>query len=116
MTRFYYRDCALGIFVYDISDYRSFASIERWIGDFQSECPEAIIIIAGNKCDKIDGRQVAFKEVETFARERGMGFIECSAKDGNNVSTLFELAATQLWSRRNWESTSLRAMSDFNER
>ncbi|KAL7712835.1 Ras family protein [Entamoeba marina] len=48
------------------------------------------IIIAGNKIDLEEERQVTTEEGEHFADQRGIDFIECSAKENINIDELFD--------------------------
>jgi GTPase KRas protein len=50
------------------------------------------ILLVGNKDDRYMYREVRYEEGETLARSLGLGFIETSAKSGNNIDeTFFEL-------------------------
>jgi Ras-related protein Rab-2A len=90
MTRFFYREAEIGIVVYDVTNKLSFQHLDSWVNDFKEQCPEADVIIAGNKCDiPAQGRQVSLAEAEQFAADRGFVHIECSAKANINVQNLF---------------------------
>jgi Ras-related protein Rab-2A len=52
-----------------------------------------MIILAGNKCDKEELRQVSFQEASEFAKVHELFFLEVSAKTGFNVDKLFDLSA-----------------------
>lgn len=47
-------------------------------------------ILIGNKCDLTYERNVSKKEAEAFAKEKGIKFIETSAKSDKNVRLAFE--------------------------
>ena len=90
MTRFFYREAEIGIVVYDVTNKLSFQHLDSWVNDFKEQCPDADVIIAGNKCDiPAQGRQVSLAEAEQFAADRGFVHIECSAKANINVQNLF---------------------------
>ncbi len=44
-----------------------------------------VIMLVGNKSDLEHRRQVSFDEGQAFAREKGLKFMETSAKTANNV-------------------------------
>lgn len=68
----------------------SLQHLDSWVNDFKEQCPDADVIIAGNKCDiPAQGRQVSLAEAEQFAADRGFVHIECSAKANINVQSLF---------------------------
>ena len=48
------------------------------------------IILAGNKCDLVDERQVQQDEIDKFCSERNCFFMETSAKTQKNVTEMFE--------------------------
>ena len=51
------------------------------------------VVLCGNQMDRPDTeRQVSTNEAKKFADEQGIGFIEVSAKTGQNVTELFEEA------------------------
>lgn len=50
-----------------------------------------ILVIAGNKCDLKEKRQVAFKDGKTFADEYDAIFLETSAKTGQCINELFHM-------------------------
>lgn len=52
-----------------------------------------MIALVGNKLDLEGSRTVSTKEAQTYAKEAGLIFAECSAKKGDNVMEVFtELA------------------------
>lgn len=48
-----------------------------------------VIIIAGNKCDLKDARLVSAKYAWEWARSRGCGFMETSAREMVNIEETF---------------------------
>jgi GTPase SAR1 family protein len=69
-------------------------NIESWI----KECKECTtktvtLVLAGNKSDKEDQRQVTTQEAENFAKKYNLLFLEVCAKTGQNVEALFNLAS-----------------------
>ena len=76
MTRFYYRNCAAGLIVYDITNHRSFDKLDEWTREFRDHCPAAVIVIAGNKLDMEDQRQVLKRDAESYCESRGLIHIE----------------------------------------
>ncbi len=56
----------------------------------------SIIVLAGNKSDKEENRQVTFSEAEEFAEKNELLFLETSALTGKNVEQLFSGAAYEI--------------------
>ena len=48
-----------------------------------------IMIVAGNKCDLAEMRKVSAQEGLRWARERGCGFMETSARECVNIEETF---------------------------
>ena len=51
--------------------------------------PPPITIVAGNKCDLKDARSVTSREGLEWARQRGCGFMETSAREMVNIEETF---------------------------
>jgi small GTP-binding protein len=99
MTRFFYREAELGICVYDISTGSTFTHVDGWVQDFREQCPDALIVLVGNKSDRENERQVRREEVERYAQSNGFLHIEASAKHNVNVRELFSRVASALYRR-----------------
>ena len=82
------------IFVYDITEKKTFQSIKDWI-KLQEESSELGCkkIIVGNKCDLEDQRKVAKKNMTELCQQLNLYGEETSAKNGKNVDTIFEKLA-----------------------
>ena len=88
----YFRDCALGIIVFDITDRISFESVNFWKDKFDmysNSTHEKPVILVGNKADTSIKRVVTESEAIAKAEEIGCDYIECSAKEGTNLEEIF---------------------------
>ena len=93
------------ILAYDITLKSSFLSLEKWLNDISDKVPSnAYIIIAGNKLDVESKRQVTIEEVKKFADEKGLKFIETSAKTGHNINELFNTITSTLYDNHDAEN------------
>lgn len=93
----YIRDSSVAVVVYDITNRASFLNTTRWIEDVRNERgDDVVIMIVGNKNDRGDARQVAEEDGREKAKEENCLFIECSAKAGYNVKTLFRTLSSSL--------------------
>jgi small GTP-binding protein len=90
ITRSYYRGAAAALLVYDVTRRDSFENVARWLEDAREHNPQMCFVLVGNKID-IDPsrRQVSRDEGVAFARENGMLFLECSAKNDVNIDDCF---------------------------
>lgn len=93
----YIRDSSAAVVVYDITARTSFANTDRWIDDVRNERGnDVIIFLVGNKTDLEDRREVTKEEGQKKADERGIFFMETSAKVGTDVKKLFRTLASKL--------------------
>ncbi|MEN2497712.1 MAG: hypothetical protein MHMPM18_002069 [Marteilia pararefringens] len=96
LTKFYIRNRVCAIIVYDITNYDSFAKVQKWI-DFVREVAsnEIIVLLVGNKSDLESNRRVPYGEAKKYAEANHLIFTETSAKTSNEgCQKIFEVAAT----------------------
>jgi len=94
----YIRDSSVAVVVYDVSNRASFLNTAKWVEDVRAERGNDVVIcLVGNKTDLgNDKRQVSTEEGEERASKDGLMCMECSAKAGYNVKSLFRKLATAL--------------------
>jgi Ras-related protein Rab-2A len=90
ITRSYYRGASGTLLVFDVTRRETFEHVATWLHDAQehSNLPMSILLI-GNKCDLADQREVSTEEAMAYARERGLTYMETSAKTAQNVERAF---------------------------
>ena len=104
ITRSFFNSANGIVFVYDLTDKKTFDGVKNWIkesayyGRFES-------ILCGNKVDLQDeNREVKFDALKEFGLKKKMEVFETSAKDGTNLDKAFEkLADLIVKSRSNEE-------------
>ena len=90
----YIRGSSLVFVVYDISNRKSFESLQSWV-DFVNNIENSNIVIVGNKIDLESKRVVRTEEGQKFCNEKNYEFFEVSAKDDTNLNNmLFNSVAT----------------------
>lgn len=94
----YIRDSSVAVVVYDVTSRTSFLNTTKWIEDVRAERGNDVVIcLVGNKTDLgNDKRQISTEEGEEKAKKNGLLFMECSAKAGYNIKSLFRKLATSL--------------------
>jgi len=110
ITRSYYRGAAGALLVFDTTYRKSFLNLSQWLEDLKSYGdPDLTVVVVGNKSDLCqstsdnpDGtaslsRQVTHEEALSWAEERGLEYIETSAKTGDNVEEAFAKIARKIY-------------------
>ena len=95
----FYKDSALALLVYSVSDQQSFEDVSKWLTDVKTQSqPDIKTILIGNKTDLESERAVSTEEGQKFQNENQLDlFVETSAKSGNNVERTFLEAARILY-------------------
>ena len=89
LAKNYYQGASGAVLVYDVTDLDSFAKAKTWYSELRKYIgPDAPIVIAGNKSDKID-KLVKEDEADAYARSVGIEHIATSALSGMNVTNIF---------------------------
>eukprot|EP00699_Malawimonas_sp_californiana_P000704 EC714131.1.p1 GENE.EC714131.1~~EC714131.1.p1 ORF type:complete len:160 (+),score=1.58 EC714131.1:27-506(+) len=70
VTKAYYRHATGCIFVYDVTNRKSFARVKFWMDEVANyiESPNAVYILVGNKSDLAHARAISLEEAAHFAR------------------------------------------------
>ncbi|KAI3323139.1 rab protein [Xylariaceae sp. AK1471] len=95
----YYRGAHGVILVYDITNKKSFASMEKWFDEARLNAnPDAVLYLVGSKLDKVaaGGRVVSFEEGKAFAEAQGALFCEISSKTRENIKRPFVEVVDQI--------------------
>jgi Ras-related protein Rab-5C len=100
MANLYYHDASAAILTYDVSNEKSYESLNYWIEELKNKVDKdkLVLCLAGNKCD----REVIDKKVHTltaknFAEINKMQFFETSAKDDIGIKELFQSLAKKIY-------------------
>jgi small GTP-binding protein len=93
----YYGKCAGAFVVFDVTNKQSFFNIDYWIQEIKAKNDRMVpIIIVGTKTDK-PNRIVSTEEATLFAEDRGLQYIETSAKKGENIEESFQLLINEIY-------------------
>ncbi len=83
--------------MYDITRFQTFEVCKKWVDDVRQQAPEdAIIVLAGNKCDLEQLREVETRQGIQYSDKIGALFIETSAKSAVGIAELFDLLGTKI--------------------
>ena len=82
LTKLFYKDSKVVIFVYDITNKKSFTDLNYWINEIKESLgDEPILGIVGNKYDLNEFQEVDENIAKKFAEENGMKFKLVSTKN-----------------------------------
>lgn len=97
----FYREAHGVLLVYDICDRNSFKEVKNWISQIfeNSGNEDIVIVLAGNKIDRVNDRLITKEEGEAVAREYDIPFFECSAKNNDNINEVFEVIANRVFDK-----------------
>lgn len=91
LIRGYYKESAVALVVYDITNEDSFQNVQKWISDCHNYAPSSVLIfLIGNKSDLEEKRQISKERGENLANEYNMTFFETSALNGNGIKEAFQ--------------------------
>ena len=96
ITKSIYRNTNGVLFVYDITNKKTFNSIKNWIKDTENCDKDIKGVILGNKIDLEEEREVEKESLEELGNKRKIPFLECSAKENINVNEAFNLLIDEL--------------------
>ena len=97
----FYRGAHGVLLVYDICSKNSFIDVKTWIEQIieNSGNDEIIMILCGNKSDMENNRKVTKEEGENLAKNYGINFFECSAKNNININEIFNNMCNQIYKK-----------------
>ena len=65
--------------------------VTEWLKHIEKYAKENVLkFLVGNKLDLIDNRVISKEEVNNFAEEHNLPYVETSAKEGVNIEELFD--------------------------
>ena len=91
LTKFFYKDAAVCILVYDVTRKESFDSLkDYWYSQLKENSePDIVIGVAGNKCDMFENEEVKEDEARDWAKKIGAVFELTSAQNNTGINDLF---------------------------
>ena len=95
MTRDYLRNSHGVFLVFDLSNKKSFDSLNFWLREINNSDinKNYVKMLIGNKSD-FKQKEVDKETAKKFGEENNMKFLEVSAKDGINIESMFEMMGT----------------------
>jgi small GTP-binding protein len=98
ITNAYYKGAKGSLLVYDITNPKTFESIDRWLSDLKVNGDENIsVVLLGNKSDLESDRKVSTQQGKEKAEFYKLAFLETSALNGNNIDNAFNELITDVY-------------------
>ena len=87
LVKNYFRNIAICYVVYNVCNYNSFVSVQKWINTFRNNTynPHTLIVILANKIDNIDRRKVSVEEGRKLAEKNNSMYFEVSSKSSVGI-------------------------------
>ena len=107
----FYRGAHGVLLVYDICQKNSFLDVKSWIEQIieNADNDDIVMILCGNKCDNEKERKITKEEGGNLAKNYGIPFFECSAKNNININEIFETMAQKIFTKvGNRQSSSVK--------
>ena len=99
MAPMYYRKAQAALLVFDLTNNDTFTNVKGWVAELKRNIEEAIILIlVGNKSDRVEERVVDFEEACTYATSIGASYHETSALFGDGIESVFVTTASKMLS------------------
>ncbi len=98
LVKIFYKNTKAIIFVYDITNYRSFEELKKyWIPQTKEVSDENIVFaLVGNKSDLYEKEEVNENEAREFAKQINAIFFLTSALNKNGINDLFNQLAQKI--------------------
>lgn len=90
ITKSFFRNTNGILFVYDVTDRKTFQNVKDWIKDSEMHDSGFEKLLCGNKIDLKEERQVSFEELVEYGIKKKIDVIETSAKSKINIDESFK--------------------------
>ena len=102
ITKSFFINANGALFVYDITNIKTYENVKNWIKDSEMY-GKFDSIICGNKIDLDSQRAIKFDTLKEFGLKQKIPVIETSAKTGVNIEEAFKMIVDQILKGRNDE-------------
>ena len=92
----YYRGADVAIIVFDLTNEKTFNSIDFWVESVKQNCGEnCICLLCGNKSDLDTLRVVSDEKIQQLSEDLQVTFFLTSAVSGVNIQKMFEFCVSE---------------------
>ena len=89
ITKNYFRNADGILFVFDITEQRTFEGIKKWINESEQSGNNFEKLLLANKCDLKHKIVVSKEDIDNFCDEKNIECVEVSAKENINLKEAF---------------------------
>lgn len=89
----YFQGAKAGLLVFDVTRPETYANIEKWYKEATRVEPDIMLMLVGNKIDKVEERQVTKEQGQQLSEKLGIPYIETTAIDKDVVEEAFRTLA-----------------------
>lgn len=100
LSPIYFRGASGALLIFSVTERESLECIDRWIQEISTYSGDIPTILIGNKSDLVDERVIPTDEGQRFAKERGLAYMETSAKTASNVNLAFDRLVEKILSSK----------------
>jgi Ras-related protein Rab-5C len=103
MASLYYQDAAAAILTYDVTNEKTFESLNFWIDELKNKLDQdkIVLCLAGNKCDRdYADKKVQYSTAKAVSDNNRMLFYETSAKNDIGIKELFHSLAKKIYEKK----------------
>lgn len=103
MANLYYQDAAAAILTYDVTNEKTFESMNYWIDELKNKIDQdkIVLCLAGNKCDRDPNeKKISYNTAKLLADNNKMIFYETSAKGDIGIKDLFQALAKRIYEKK----------------
>ena len=116
IVKSYIRDVNVCILVFDVNHMKTFQNLKKWLDQviYITGVDNTVLQVVGNKTD-LKGREVPREMVEEFCNEHNLDYIECSAKNDENIEKVFYNVIEKVDDLLKQDKIELRSYGSFKE-
>ena len=93
----FFKGSAGAFLVFDLGNKKSFENLDKWFEVMDNSIDTPVVsTLIGNKCD-LPNREVTDTEAREWAQQKGLNYLEVSAKTGKGVVEAFSLMASKVY-------------------
>lgn len=111
----YYSGSLGAILVFDLTNKLTFQDCPNWVCEFQETAGLVPIIMAGNKVDLPDKRQISYEEAKEFADSINSIYFETSAKTKLNIDNMFASVIDSIEEHRITEKVNIGSYASIEQ-